>query len=147
MLSDKQEYYKETGKSLRITPAKYKKEFPWLKEADALALANAQLHLEQAYRNFFRDPENVGFPRFKSKHGSRASYTTNVVNGNIRLDGRYIRLPKIGPVRIKVHREINDGCELKAVTVSRANIMRHFSISMSAAKTKCAIIKQSRCWV
>ena len=68
MLSDKQEYYKETGKSLRITPAKYKKEFPWLKEADALALANAQLHLERAYRNFFRDPENVGFPKFKSKH-------------------------------------------------------------------------------
>ena len=127
MLSDKQEYYKKTGKSLRVTPAKYKMEFPWLKEADALALANAQLHLEQAYRNFFRDPENVGFPRFKSKHGSRASYTTNVVNGNIRLDGRYIRLPKIGPVRIKVHREINDGCELKAVTVSRESTGKYYA--------------------
>lgn len=51
MLAEKQEYYKETGKSLRITPAKYKKEFPWLKEVDALALSNAQLHLERAYRN------------------------------------------------------------------------------------------------
>ena len=45
MLAEKQEYYKKTGKSLRLTPAKYKKEFPWLKEADSLALANAQLHL------------------------------------------------------------------------------------------------------
>ena len=32
MLSEKQEYYKETGKSLKITPAKYKKEFPWLRK-------------------------------------------------------------------------------------------------------------------
>ena len=127
MLAEKQEYYKETGKSLRITPAKYKKEFPWLKEVDALALSNAQLHLERAYRNFFRDPKNVGFPRFKSKHGSRASYTTNVVNGNIRLDGTHIRLPKIGPVRIKVHREINAGCELKAVTVSRESTGKYYA--------------------
>ena len=66
MLAEKQEYYKETGKSLRITPAKYKKEFPWLKEVDSLALANAQLHLETAYKNFFRD-KSVGFPKYKSK--------------------------------------------------------------------------------
>ena len=58
----------------------YKKEYPFLKEIDSLALANVQLHLEKAYKNFFRDPK-VGFPRFKSKHHSKNSYTTNVVNG------------------------------------------------------------------
>jgi putative transposase len=46
------------------TPAKYKKEFPFLKEIDSLALANAQLNLDKAYKNFFRD-KSVGFPRFK----------------------------------------------------------------------------------
>ena len=47
---------------LKNTPAMYKKEYPFLKEIDSLALANVQLHLEKAYKNFFRDPK-VGFPR------------------------------------------------------------------------------------
>jgi putative transposase len=33
-------------------PADYKKEFPWLKEVDSLALANAQLNLNTAYKTF-----------------------------------------------------------------------------------------------
>lgn len=39
MLGEKIEYYKETEKSLKVTPAKYKTEFEWLKEIDSLALA------------------------------------------------------------------------------------------------------------
>lgn len=50
----------------------YKKEYSFLKEVDSLALANVQLHLEKAYKNFFRDPK-VGFPRFKSKHHSKTA--------------------------------------------------------------------------
>ena len=72
----------------------YKKEYTFLKEVDSLALANVQLHLEKAYKNFFRDPK-VGFPRFKSKHHSKNSYTTNAVNGNILVEGNRIRLPKV----------------------------------------------------
>ena len=73
---------------LRNTPASYKKEYPWLKEVDSLALANVQIHLESAFHKFFREP-SAGFPRFKSKKSSRKSYTTNVVNGNIFLEGKY----------------------------------------------------------
>ena len=47
MLAEKKEYYEKTGKVLKVTPAKYKAEFPWLKEVDSLALCNAQLHLLQ----------------------------------------------------------------------------------------------------
>ena len=126
MLSEKQEYYKETGKNLRVTPARYKKEYPWLKEVDSLALANAQIHLESAYRNFFRDPK-TGFPRFKSKHRSKASYTTNAVNGNIRLEGGRIRLPKAGLVKIRVHREIGEEWILKSVTVSREPTGKYYA--------------------
>ena len=46
MLAEKNEYYEKTGKVLKVTPAKYKAEFPWLKEVDSLALCNAQLHLQ-----------------------------------------------------------------------------------------------------
>ena len=73
---------------LRNTPASYKKEYHWLKEVDSLALANVQMHLESAFHKFFREP-SAGFPRFKSKKSSRKSYTTNVVNGNIFLEGKY----------------------------------------------------------
>ena len=73
---------------LRNIPASYKKEYSWLKEVDSLALAHVQMHLESAFHKFFREP-SAGFPRFKSKKSSRKSYTTNVVNGNIFLEGKY----------------------------------------------------------
>ena len=88
MLADKMEHYKKEKKMLRNTPASYKKEYPWLKEVDSLALANVQMHLESAFHKFFREP-SAGFPRFKSKKSSRKSYTTNVVNGNIFLEEKY----------------------------------------------------------
>ena len=118
MLEDKIRHYEETGKMLRNTPAGYKGEYLWLKEVDSLALANVQRNLEAAYRKFFREP-SVGFPRFRSKHHSRASYTTNLVNGNIRLSGRRLKLPKMDPVRIIVHRDVPEKGRLKSVTVTR----------------------------
>lgn len=54
MLDAKINYYKENKTNLKITPAAFKKEFPFLKEVDSLALANAQLNLESAYKKFFK---------------------------------------------------------------------------------------------
>ena len=53
MLDDKIKEYEVTKKMKETTPAAYKKEYPWLKEVDSLALANVQLLLEKAYKNFF----------------------------------------------------------------------------------------------
>ena len=117
MLSDKKAAYEKDGKMPRITPAKYKKEYEWLKEVDSLALANVQLHLEKAYQRFFDSSANR-YPRYKSKHDARQSYTTNAVNGNIRIEGNRIRLPKVGMVKIRLHREAPEEWKLKAVTVS-----------------------------
>lgn len=116
MLSDKIDYYKETKQKLNNTPAQYKKEFEWLKEVDSLALANAQMNLQTAYNNFFKRPE-VGFPKFKSKKGHKFSYTTNNQGGNIYVSDKYIKLPKIGLVKIRKHREF-EGI-IKSVTVSQ----------------------------
>ena len=88
MLADKISYYQKEKKMLRNTPAGYKKEYPWLKEVDSLALANAQLHLESAFRKFFREP-SCGFPRYKSRKHSGISYTTNAAV-NIREEGKRI---------------------------------------------------------
>ena len=126
MLDDKIREYEKTKKMLKNTPAMYKKEYSFLKEVDSLALANVQLHLEKAYKNFFRDPK-TGFPRFKSKHHSRNSYTTNVVNGNILVESKRIRLPKLKWIAMKKHREPAEGLRLKSVTVSMEPSGKYFA--------------------
>ena len=52
MLADKIAYYQEHQKTLQTTPAQYKKEYSYLKEVDSLALANIQMNLQTAYKNF-----------------------------------------------------------------------------------------------
>ena len=126
MLADKIKYYEETKQKLNNTPAQYKKEFEWLKEVDSLALANAQMNLQTAYGNFFRSPK-IGFPKFKSKKSNRKSYTTNCVNGNITIENHYIKLPKIGLVKLKQHRIIPSGYKLKSVTVSQTSSGKYYA--------------------
>ena len=111
MLDARMKAYEETKKdsSLKMrfpTPAQYKNDFPFLKEVDSLALANTQLNLDRAYKNFFRD-KSVGFPRFKSKKNPVQSYTTNNQNGTIALvDNKFLKLPKLKEfVRINLHRQ------------------------------------------
>ena len=126
MLADKIKYYEETKQKLNNTPAQYKKEFEWLKEVDSLALANAQMNLQTAYGNFFRSPK-IGFPKFKSKKSNQKSYTTNCVNGNITVENYYIKLPKIGLVKLKQHRMIPSGYKLKSVTVSQTSSGKYYA--------------------
>ena len=118
MLSDKIAYYKETGKKLQTTPAQYKTDYPYLKEVDSLALANVQLHLQTAYQNFFQN-KNIGFPTFKSAKRSRKSYTTNNQKGSISLQKNGVKLPKIGIVKAKIHREPESNWKLKSATISQ----------------------------
>ena len=54
MLSDKEEYYQNTGKILSNTPAQYKQDYPFLKEVDSLGLTNVQLDLEDAFISYFK---------------------------------------------------------------------------------------------
>ncbi|OIN68419.1 transposase [Exiguobacterium sp. KRL4] len=105
------------------TPAKYKPEFLFLKEVDSLSLANAQMDLNKVYHNFFRD-QSVGFPKFKSKHNDRASYTTNNLKESIRIEEYKVKLPKIGFVKLKQHRPF-DGV-IKSATVSMTKTRKFF---------------------
>ena len=124
------EKYKDDREALKRQkypmPADYKKEFPWLKEVDSLALANAQLNLNRAYNNFFRD-KSVGFPKFKSKHHDKKSYTTNNQKGTIRfIDSKAIRLPKLKDVRIKMHRPLPQNVIIKLATISQTPTGKYY---------------------
>ena len=129
MLSEKIESYKTTGKFVAVTPAKYKKDFPYLKEVDSLALANVQLNLQSAFRNHFdrNRRKKTGFPKFKSAKHSRKSYTTNNQNGTVAIiDNRYIRLPKIGKVKAVIHRVPGTDWKLRSATVSCSSDDRYY---------------------
>ena len=115
MLADKIKHYEDTKETLHNTPAQYKKEFPWLREVDSFALCNVQLNLQTAYKNFFRS--GFGFPKFKKK-SHRQSYTTNSQKGSIVLENGHIKLPKVGWVKVKAHRQING--VIKSATISMA---------------------------
>lgn len=124
MLADKIEHYEQTGEMLKNTPAQYKEKFEWLKEVDSLALANAQLNLEKAYKNFFRD-KSVGFPKFKSRKHNRFSYTTNNQKGTIYIEKGRIKLPKLKTmIKIVQHREF-DG-EIKSCTITKTPANKYF---------------------
>ena len=130
MLDDRKKAYEEvkndSSKKMSFpTPAKYKKEFPFLKEVDSLALANAQLNLDKAYKNFFRD-KSIGFPRFKSKKNPVQSYTTNNQNGTVALiDSKFIKVPKLKSlIKIKLHRQPKG--IIKSATISRHSSGKYY---------------------
>lgn len=129
MLSDKIDGYKATGKFPTVTPAKYKDEYPYLREVDSLALANKQMDLQAAFRNTFsksRKKKN-GFPKFKSAKHSRKSYTTNNQHGTVAIiDNKYIKLPKIGKVKAVIHRIPDDSWNIKSATVSQESDGKYY---------------------
>ena len=129
MLSDKIESYKITGKFPTVTPAKYKKDYPYLKEVDSLALANKQMDLQEAFHNCFsksRKKKN-GFPKFKSAKHSRKSYTTNNQKGTVAIiDNQYIKLPKIGKAKAVIHRIPDDSWVIKSATVSQESDGKYY---------------------
>lgn len=129
MLSDKIEGYKMTGKFPIVTPAKYKNEYPYLREVDGLALANKQMDLQEAFRNCFSRSrkKNNGFPKYKSAKHSRKAYTTNNQKGTISIiDNKYIKLPKIGKVKAVIHRNPDSYWVIKSATVSQESDGKYY---------------------
>ena len=132
MLHDKIEHYKINGETLNNTPAKYKAQFPFLKEVDSLALANAQLNLESAYKNFFREIKkgnnDQGFPKFKKKTYNQ-KFKTNNQNGTVGLiDSIFLKIPKLKtPIRIKLHRQPPNDAVIKSVVIERSSSGEYYA--------------------
>ncbi len=125
MLEDKIDHYEKTKTTLYCYPSQYKKDYEFLKKVDSLALVGADNQLKTAFKNFFTQPK-VGFPNFKSKRSNHHSYTTNMVNNNIKLGETTIKLPKVGKVRIKKHRTPPEHYILKSVTVSKTLTEKYY---------------------
>ena len=133
-LSKREEYYKETKKTLTVLQYKkeylpaLKKEKEYLNNTDKFVYENACRNVDDAYNRFFKGLS--GFPKYASRTKPNGnSFTTNFTNNNIELkmtDGiPYVKLPKIGNVRfiLPKGKTLNDiqphGVSIKAATVSK----------------------------
>jgi putative transposase len=116
--------YKDTGKGLSGYEVKkqipqLKKEYEWLKLTYSQCLQQVCLNLGVAFNNFFE--RRAKYPRFKSKHGKQSiQYPQNVK----RVDD-CLKLPMIGEVKAKFHREITD--TIKTVTVSKNKSNQYYA--------------------
>ena len=86
--------YSECSKELTIL----KKDKEWLKDVDKFSLQNSLKDLDKAYKNFF---SGKGYPKFKSKKDNRKSYRTNYTNNNIEFLDKWIKVPKLGKLKIR----------------------------------------------
>jgi len=77
-------------------------------------------------RHSTRTNIHVGFPRFKSKK-NEASYTTNLVNGNIVVINNAIKLPKVGYLKAKLHRQLPKDAVIKSVTVRKTAAGKYYA--------------------
>lgn len=85
---------------------------PWLAEVSKCAPQQALRNLDRAFRNMKKT--GAGFPKFKRRGVSRDSFW---LQNSISLSGRYVKLPRLGCVRLKERPNIRG--EIKSATVSR----------------------------
>lgn len=100
---------------------------PWLRDADSQAIQYACRCVDQAYKNFFhrlKAGEEIGSPKFKSKHRGDAAYTATAAK-NIVLESRRLKLPKAGWVRCRGGR-VWDG-SIKRATVRQTPSGKYYA--------------------
>ena len=105
----------------KIVEWKNTEELNWLKEVNAQSLQQAIFHLDSAYIKFFR--EKGGFPKFKSKHSHRFSYS--LPQGvKVNFDTKRIYIPKVGWVKTRVDRTFEG--KIKTCTVKQVPSGKYF---------------------
>ena len=109
--------------SSMLTELKKQEDYAFLKEVDSIALQQSLRDLDRGFKNFFA--KRAAHPRFKSKHDHHQSYRTINQSNNIRITGRYIKLPKLGYIKIRQSMEIG---HINHVTIERTPTGKYFVI-------------------
>ena len=112
-----------TQTSAMLTELKKQEEFAFLKEADSIALQQSLRDLDRGFVNFFQ--KRASHPIFKSKHNRFQSYRSINQKDNIRIVGRYIKLPKLGFVKVRQSMEIG---KIHHVTIEHTPSGKYFAV-------------------
>lgn len=94
--------------------------YPFLKEVNSQSLQQASKNLNSAYNKFFK--EGAGFPKKKSKKNPLQSFQ---IPQRYRIEGKKIWIPKVGWIKIKLHRNMMQG-EMKTAIVSRTPTGKYY---------------------
>ena len=119
--SGKKVGYNET--SAMLTALKKEEEFEFLTEVDSVALQQSLRDLNTAYVNFFQKRAN--YPTFKRKHDNYHTYRTLNQSNKIRIAGNYIKLPKVGYLKIRQSMPID---KINNVTVEKRPSGKYFIV-------------------
>ena len=106
-----------------LTELKKQEEFAFLKEVDSIALQQSLRDLDRGFVNFFQ--KRASHPTFKSKHNHFQSYRTVNQKDNIRIVGRYIKLPKLGYVKVRQSMEVGN---IHHVTIEHTPSGKYFAV-------------------
>ena len=109
--------------SAMLTELKRCEDFAFLKVVDSIALQQSLRDLDKGFVNFFQ--KRAAHPVFKSKHNRHQSYRTVNQGGNIRIAGKYIKLPKLGYVKIRQSMEVG---KIKNATIEHTPTGKYFAV-------------------
>ena len=109
--------------SAMLTSLKKQEEYVFLKDADSIALQQSLRDLDRGFKNFF--DKRARHPKFKSKHNHHQSYRTINQGDNIRIEGKYLKLPKLGYVKIRQSMEVG---HINNVTVEKTPTGKYFVV-------------------
>lgn len=121
---EKRKYLMLTTYDMNYLLPLMKKEFPFLKYSDSTALQVVSSNLNNAYFNFFKNPTNFGFPKFKKLGVCKLCYTGKSTMLRV-LAKRYIRLPKIGCIKTSNTSDLT-GLNIKRYTVEQDSTNRWY---------------------
>ena len=107
--------------SAMLSELKKSDNFAFLKAVDCIALQQSLRDLDRGFRNMFE--KRARHPKFKSKRNNHQSYRTINQGNNIRIVGKYIKLPKLGYVKIKQSMEVG---HINNVTIERTPTGKYF---------------------
>ena len=109
--------------SAMLTGLKKSDDFAFLKVVDSIALQQSLRDLDRGFVNFFQ--KRASHPTFKSKHNRHQSYRTINQGDNIRIAGKYLKLPKLGYVKVRQSMEIG---KIHNVTIEHTPTGKYFAV-------------------
>lgn len=112
-----------TQTSAMLTELKRNDKFTFLRDVEAVALQQSLRDLDKGFVNFFQ--KRARHPWFKSKHNNHQSYRTINQNNKIRIVGKYIRLPKLGYVKVRQSMDVG---KINNATVVRTPSGKYFVV-------------------
>ena len=142
MLEERRGAYRKAGKSL--TAYDQMKSLPEVKAAlPEYASVNAQVlqdvakRLDKSFKGFFRRikaGQKAGYPRFKGRDRYDSFTYPQPSQNSVTADGKHIYLPKIGNVRIRLHRPFAG--KIKTLAVKREGAEWYAVLTCEVQKAK-----------